>query len=77
MQYLYNYNGSISTQQNSYFISRLLGTVTTQVTGSDSALTAAGSTVTTQLINCEVVMLPTVNSGGYTVTIQSLCSHCA
>ena len=54
----------VHTQQNSYYISYLLGTVT-------------GSTVTTQLINCIVTVLPAVNNFDYTVTIQSLCSHCA
>ena len=67
------------TQQNSYSISHLLGTVTTQWLDSDSVVTvdncqqhgdwaASGSVVT---------VLLAVNNGDYTVTIQSLCSHCA
>ena len=67
------------TQQNSYSISHLLGTVTTKWLDSDSVVTvvncwqhgdytAIGSLLT--------VLLAVVN-GDYTVTVQSLCSHCA
>ena len=65
------------TQQNSYSINHLLGTVTTQWLGGDGVVTidncrqhgdwaASGSVVT--------VMLAVVDSD---VTVQSLCSHCA
>ena len=41
-----------------------------------SLLTTAGSTVTTQLINCVITILLAFNSGDYTAT-PSLSSHCA
>ena len=52
-----------NTQQNSYSISHLLlrNTVTTQLLESDSVVT----------------VLPAVVNSDYTVTVQSLCSHCA
>ena len=61
-----------STHQNSYSISYLLFTVTGQWQCSQ-LLTTAGSTVTTQLIDCVVTVLPAVNNGDYTATVQSLC----
>ena len=67
------------TQQNSYSIGHLLGTVTTQWLHSDGVVigvncrqhgdyTAIGSSVTVP---------PAVVNSDYTVTVQSLCSHCA
>ena len=69
----------ISTQQISYSISHLLGTVTTLWLDSDRVVpvddcrqsgdyTAVGSSVTA---------LPAVINGHYTVTIQWQCSDCA
>ena len=65
-----------TTQQNSYSISHLLGTVTTLWLDSDGVVTVD---------NCQqhgdyswstvVTVLPTVNNGDQTITIQSLCSH--
>ena len=60
-------------QQNSYSISHLLGTVTTQWLESDSVVTVAGSTVTTRFINYVVTVLPEVNNGNYTIIVRSLC----
>ena len=68
----------IGTQQNSYSISHLLATVTTKWLDGDGVVTvdncrqhsdwaANGSVVT---------ILPAVENGDYTVTVQSLCSHC-
>ena len=61
------------TQQNSYSISHLLGTVTTWRLDSDSIVTVANCR---QQGDCAVVtVLPAVNNSDYTVTDQSLCSH--
>ena len=64
------------TQENSYFISHQLGTVTTWLDSDGVVIVnncqqhgdwaANGSVVT---------VLPAVNNGDYTVTVQSLCSH--
>ena len=67
------------TQENSYSIGHLWGTVTTQWQDSESVVTVAncrqhsdkaanGSVVTVQ---------PAVNNGDYNVTVQSQCSHSA
>ena len=42
---------------------------------SNSVVKISGSAVTSQLINCVVTVLPVVNNGDYTVTVQSPCSH--
>ena len=67
-----------STQENSYSISHLLGTVTTQWLESDSAVTVN---------NCQqprdwatndsvVTVLPAISNSDYIVTIQVPRSHC-
>ena len=68
-----------NTLENSYSISHLLGTVTTQWLDSDGVVTVD---------NCQqhgdwaangslITVPPAANNGDYTVTVQSLCSHCA
>ena len=67
------------SQENSYSISHLLGTVTASWLDSDGKVT---------IDNCRqhgdwasngsvVTVLPAVNNGDYTITVQSLWSHCA
>ena len=72
-----------STQQNNYSISHLLGTVTAQWLDSDNEVTVDncrqhGDYTVDQLCSQSrhTMLLAIVNSD-YTVTVQSLCSHCA
>ena len=67
----------VYTQQNSYSLSHLIGTVTTQWLDSDHVVTA---------VNCQQHRNFTVDqlfshsaaiNSDYTVTVQSLSSHCA
>ena len=51
--------------------------VTYALRGTVTTVTTAGSTVTTQLINCVVNILLVVNTSDYSVTVQSPCNHCA
>ena len=74
---LYNFSNSMSTQQNSYFVSHLLGTVATLWLGSDSSVCWQ---VPAELwLSCQWQwghLLAVVNSH-YTFTVQSQFSDCA
>ena len=71
------YPSPLITQENSYSISHLLATVTTQWLDGDSVVTVhickQHSDYTA--IGSSVTMLLAVVNGDYTVTVQSLCSH--
>ena len=73
-------NGKMTnTRQNSYSISHLLGTVTTQCVVSDGVVTVDNCRqhddyIVDQL--CSITVLPAINDDDYTVTVKSLCSHC-
>ena len=65
------------TQQNSYFISHLLGTMTTRWQYSDIVVTVVyfwqhGDWATNGSV---VTVLPAVDNGDYTFTVPSPCSH--
>ena len=71
---------ALNTQQNSYSISHLLDTVTTQWldVDSDGVVTVHNCRQhgVYTAIDSSVTVLPAVVDSDYTITIQSLCSHC-
>ena len=66
------------TQENSYSISHLLATVTTQWLEGDGVVTVHNCQQHGDYtaIGSSVTMLPAVVNYDYTITVQSLCSHC-
>ena len=69
----------IDTQQNSYSISHLIGTITTLWLDSDCVMTTGNCRQHGDLaaIGSVVTVLPAVVNSSYTVTIQSQSSDCA
>ena len=63
------------TQQNSYSISHLLGTVTTWWLHSDSDIDNCWQHGDWAANGSVVIVLPAVNNSDYSVTVQSLCSN--
>ena len=62
------FRSTLHTQENSYSISHLLGTVTEQWRCNYCWQLPAA-----QWLHCVITVLSAVNNGDYTVTVQSLC----